>query len=54
MCGALYHEQKIGSNYVNPLPAVNPDSGTRVGYFTTNEQVITSLPYRTNMQNILY
>jgi hypothetical protein len=54
MCGALYHEKNIGSNYINPLPAVNPDCGTRVGYFTTNEQVITSLPYRTNMQNILY
>ena len=54
MCGALYHEKYTGDNYVEPLPPVNPDCGTRVGYFTTNEQVITSLPYRTNMQNILY
>jgi hypothetical protein len=54
MCGALYYEKKVGSNYINPLPENNPDHGTRVGYFTTNEQVITSLPYRTNMQNILY
>jgi hypothetical protein len=54
MCGALYHDKKTGDNYVKPLPPVNPDCGTRVGYFTTDEQVITSLPYRTDMQNILY
>ena len=54
MCGALYHDKKTGDNYVKPLPPVNPDCGTRVGYFTTDEQVVTSLPYRTDMQNILY
>lgn len=54
MCGALYHDKFLGTNYVNPLPPVNPDSGTRVGYFTTDEQLIDNLPYRTNMQNILY
>jgi hypothetical protein len=54
MCGALYHEKDLGSNYVKPLPPINPDCGTRVGYFTTNDQLIDSLPYRTNMQNILY
>ena len=54
MCGALYHQKDIGSNYVKPLPPVNPDCGTRVGYFTTDDQLIDSLPYRTNMQNILY
>lgn len=54
MCGALYHEKNIGANYVKPLPPVNPDCGTRVGYFTTDDQLIDSLPYRTNMQNILY
>jgi hypothetical protein len=54
MCGALYHEKFLGSNYVTPLPPVNSECGTRVGYFTTDEQLITSLPYRTNMQNILY
>ena len=54
MCGALYHEKFLGSNYVSPLPPVNSECGTRVGYFTTDEQLITSLPYRTNMQNILY
>jgi len=54
MCGALYHDKKTGDNYVKLLPPVNPDCGTRVGYFTTDEQVVTSLPYRTDMQNILY
>lgn len=54
MCGALYHEKEIGVNYIKPLPPVNPDCGTRIGYFTTNEQLVDSLPYRTNMQNILY
>jgi hypothetical protein len=55
MCGALYHEKKnMPSNYVTPLPPVNPDAGTRVGYFTTDNQLIDSLPFRTNLQNILY
>ena len=54
MCGALYHDKKTGDNYVKPLPPVNPDCGTRIGYFTTDEQVVTSLPYRTDMQNVLY
>lgn len=54
MCGALYHDKFLGTNYVNPLPPINPDCGTRVGYFTTDEQLIDNLPYRTNMQNILY
>jgi hypothetical protein len=54
MCGALYHEKKLGSNYITPLPPVNPMCGTRVGYFTTDEQLIDSLPFRTDMQNILY
>jgi hypothetical protein len=54
MCGALYHEKKLGSNYVKPLPPVNPNCGTRVGYFTTDEQLVDSLPFRTDIQNILY
>jgi len=36
MCGALYHDKHIGENYITPLPPVS-GSGTRVGYFTTNE-----------------
>jgi hypothetical protein len=51
MCGALYHEKKIGSNYVEQLPPVNPDAGTRIGYFTTDENL---LPFRTDTTNILY
>ena len=54
MCGALYHDKKIGSNYIKPLPPVNPTCGTRVGYFDTNPQLVVSLPYTTDMQNILY
>lgn len=54
MCGALYRKRKTGNNYITPLPPVNPDSGTRVGYFTTDEQLVDSLPFRTDMQNILY
>ena len=54
MCGAMYHDKHIGENYITPLPPVPSNSGTRVGYFLTDEQVITSLPYRTDMQNILY
>jgi hypothetical protein len=51
MCGALYKEIKNKSNYVKPLPEVNPDCGTRIGYFTTSDNL---LPYRNNTQNILY
>ena len=51
MCGALYHEKNTGSNYIEQLPPVNPDSGTRVGYFTTDENL---LPFRTDTPNILY
>jgi hypothetical protein len=54
MCGALYHKKQIASNYVTPLPPVNPECGTRIGYFTTDEQLVDSLPFRTDMQNILY
>ena len=54
MCGALYHDKKIGNNNIELLPPVPSDSGTRVGYFITDEHLVTSLPYRTDMQNILY
>lgn len=53
MCGALYNDRNTGDNYVNPLPPVS-DTGIRVGYFTADEQLVDSLPYRTDMQNILY
>ena len=52
MCGALYKDKNIGSNYVKPLPPINPTCpGTRVGYFETNTNL---LPFRNNMSNILY
>jgi len=51
MCGALYKKKFIKTNYVTPLPPINPNCGTRVGYFDTN---INLLPFRTDMPNILY
>jgi hypothetical protein len=51
MCGALYKEKQFKTNYITPLPPVNPDCGTRIGYFTTG---INLLPFRTNVPNILY
>ena len=51
MCGALYHEKKTGDNYVKVLPQINPNCGTRVGYFSTNKNL---LPFKSNFQNILY
>ncbi len=53
MCGALYHKKQLGNNIVTPLPPVST-SGTRVGYFSTDEQLIDSLPFRTDMHNVLY
>jgi len=51
MCGALYHEKFIKTNYVKPLPPLDPNKGTRVGYFDTDYNL---LPFRNNMSNILY
>ena len=51
MCGALYHEKQLKTNYIKPLPPVNPNCGTRVGYFTTNKNL---MPFRTDVPNILY
>ncbi len=53
MCGALYEKKIIGSNIVNPLPPAS-NSGTRIGYFTTNEQLVDSLPFDSEGPNILY
>jgi hypothetical protein len=54
MCGALYNDKKLGDNVIKQLPPVNPNCGIRVGYFNTDVQLIDSLPYYTNMPNILY
>lgn len=51
MCGALYHEKKIGTNYIKQLPPVDPNLGTRIGYFTTDKNL---LQFRTDISNILY
>jgi hypothetical protein len=51
MCGALYKKKQLKTNYIKPLPPVNPDCGTRIGYFTTD---INLLPFRTDVPNILY
>ncbi len=50
-CGSIYKEYQKKSNYIEPLPLIDPNCGTRVGYFTTD---INLLPYRNDMQNILY
>ena len=51
LCGALYKEKQLKSNYIKPLPPVDPTAGTRVGYFTTD---VNMLPFRTDVPNILY
>jgi hypothetical protein len=50
-CYAVYKDKDMGSNIVNQLPPLDPNAGTRVGYFDTDENLMT---FRTNMQNILY
>jgi len=42
---------QLKQNYVEPLPSINPNTGTRVGYFTTNSNL---LPFKTDVVNILY
>ena len=51
MCGSLYKEKQLKTNYIKPLPLINPNCGTRIGYFDTS---INMLPFRTDMPNILY
>jgi hypothetical protein len=53
MCGALYHQKDLGSNTITPLPPVS-GSGTRIGYFTTDDQLVDSLPFSSGGPNILY
>lgn len=50
-CGSIYREHQKKSNYIEPLPPIDPNCGTRVGYFTSG---INLLPFRNDMQNILY
>jgi hypothetical protein len=52
MCYALYHNNnKIGSNYIHPLPPVKPVCGARIGYFSTDENLLS---FRSDLSNILY
>jgi hypothetical protein len=50
-CGALYKDKHLKSNYIKQLPPVDPTEGTRIGYFTTD---VNMLPFRTDVPNILY
>lgn len=50
-CYAVYEDKDIGSNQVKVLPPLDPNAGTRIGYFDTDKNMMT---FRTNMQNILY
>jgi hypothetical protein len=43
MCGALYHDKKISSNYIEPLPPIYPNGGIRVGYFDATSQLVDGL-----------
>jgi hypothetical protein len=51
ICGSLYKEKQLKSNYIHPLPPVNNDCGTRVGYFSTSDSL---LPIKDNVTNVLY
>ena len=51
VCYALYKNKNMGSNIVTPLPPVETNSGTRIGYFVTNDNL---MPFRTDVPNILY
>lgn len=51
-CGALYKDKFINSNVVLPLPPVDFDTGARVGYFRTTDNVLPF--YNNNPVNILY
>jgi len=51
MCNALYANKQHPSNVTQILPPVNDTCGTRVGYFTTGENL---LYFRTDSPNILY
>ena len=52
MCGALYHDAKVKSNIITPLPEAEEGPGARVGYFRRQpNKLFWSIP--TN-ENILY
>ena len=51
MCGSLYKEKHLRGNYIHPLPPVNNNCGTRIGYFSTSENL---LPIKDDVTNVLY
>ena len=52
MCGAVYHDKFIQSNYIKQLPPVKVKSdATRIGYFNSDVNLMT---FRTDKSNILY
>lgn len=51
MCGSLYKEKYLKGNYITPLPPVNNNCGTRIGYFSTSECL---LPIKDEVTNVLY
>lgn len=51
VCGALYKEYQTQSNYVFPLPPVNPECGSRINYYHTPSSFLS---YRADTTNILY
>lgn len=51
MCNVLYENKDVPSNVVKPMEPVNDTCGTRVGYFTTDNNL---LYFRTDTPNILY
>jgi hypothetical protein len=52
VCGALYRDYQVESNYIEPLPPVNTGcAGARVGYFLSDTNM---LPFRIEDANVLY
>ena len=51
VCGALYKEDQILSNYVYPLPPVKSECGSRINYYYTPT---TFNSFRADTNNILY
>ena len=51
MCGALYKEKQLHSNYSTMLPPVNDNCGTRVGYFLTSANLLS---IKDDVTNVLY
>ena len=51
MCGSLYKEKQLHTNYITPLPPVNNNCGTRIGYFSTSDSL---LPIKDDVTNVLY